>query len=66
MLRSMIVRQGHRTFTARVQHRPAFVDQIEAHMGGPVLAPFLPGTVRGQLDSALRDLRFRKLAVPGK
>ena len=48
------------------QHGLALVDQIEAHMGGPVFAPLLPGTVRGQLDGALRDLRFRELAVPGQ
>ena len=49
-----------------LQHGLAFVDQIEAHVGGPVFAPFLPGAVCGQLDGALRDLRFRELAVPGE
>ena len=62
----MIVRQGHRTFARRPSARLAFVNQIEAHMGGPVLAPFLPGAVRGQLDGAPRDVRLRKLAVPGQ
>src|SRR6187200_2059362 len=35
-------------------------------MGGPIFVSLLPGTVRGQLDSAPRDVRFRELAVPGK
>ena len=34
-------------------------------MGGPVFASFSPGAVFGQFDGALRDLRFRKLTVPG-
>ena len=35
-------------------------------MGGPVLAPLLPGAVRGQLDGPPRDVRFGELAVPGQ
>jgi hypothetical protein len=65
MHRSTIARQGHRTFAAR-SSTVALVDQIVAHVGGPVRRPLLPGAVRGQLDGALRDVRFRELAVPGQ
>ena len=49
----------------KFQHEATLADQIEADMGGPVLAPVKPGGGGGQLHGQLRDLRLRVLAVPG-
>jgi len=57
---------GPLDFCQARQQRLTIVYEIKAHMGGPVAVSFLPGTVCGHLDGALRNFCFRDLAVPGQ
>ncbi len=45
---------------------PAFINQIKTNVGGAIAFAILARTVSGQLDGALRDVRFRKFTLPGQ
>ena len=64
MLRSTIVFQRPPHVRRALQHRSAFVDQVIADMRRPILAPLFPRAFVREFDGLLRDLRFRKTALP--